>query len=344
MSIPIATPKVGFDEIQEVISVLKSKMLAQGKKVKEFEDKFAQYIGVKYAVACSSGTSALHMAYIALDLKKGDEVITTPFTFKSTINMIEAVGAIPVFVDIKDDFNINEKLIQKAITKKTKAVVPVHLFGKPCNMKKIMEIAKKNNLKVIEDCAQACGAEFNKKKVGSFGDIGTFSFYPTKIITCGEGGMCITNRKDLAEKLKQIRNHGLNDEGKFVSFGYNFRMTDIEAAIGIAQLEKIQSFIDVRKSVAFAYNYHLKKLADIPYEDDNTVHVYNNYSFRVKNRDLFVKNLQANEIGARVYYDKPFANLPNATKISKEILSIPIRPNLTTEEMNHIIYNVKENI
>jgi len=340
--ISIAKPQIGMYEMEGVMEVIRSKQLTQGAKVSEFEELFAKYIGTKYAVAVNSGTAALHCAYLALGLKKGDEVITTPFTFRATISMIEAVGATPVFVDIKDDFNINEALIEDKITKKTKAIVPVHLFGKSCSMDKIMKIAKKYKLSVIEDAAQSCGAEYDNKKTGNFGDIGTFSFYGTKILTTCEGGMCVTNNLETAEKIRMIRNHGMDKNGNFKMLGYNYRMTDVFASIGIKQLDRIKSFIDVRRYIANSYNYYFDKLVKVPRDTENTKHVYNNYSFTVKNRDLVVKNLQANGIGARVYYAKPFADLPNATRIANSILSIPIRPNLSTEEMNHIIYNLQE--
>jgi len=340
--INIACPKIGMAEANAIISVIRSKNLIQGEKVEEFETKFAEYIGVRYAIACSNGTSALHIAYMCSNLHTGDSVITTPFTFKSTISMLEALGVTIKYVDIKDDFNIDEEQIEKAIDKTTKAIVPVHLFGKPCNMNKIMEIAKKHDLKVIEDCAQACGAMIRKKKVGSIGDIGTFSFYPTKIMTTGEGGMITTNDKAVMEKAKQIRNLGMNNKGEFVTEGFNYRMTDISAAIGIEQLDKIENFIYTREQIGNSYNYYLEGHVPTVAVDDNTRHVFNNYSFRVKNRKMFIANLNANGVDVRVYYNKSFANLPNVSKICKEIVSIPIRPNLTTDEMNHIIYNIHE--
>ena len=341
--IHISGPKLGFDETQAVISVLKSGMLAQGAKVKEFEEKFADYIGTEFAVAFSSGTSALHGAYLATGIKEGDEVITTPFTFAATTNMIKACGAIPVFVDIKDDYNIDEALIQAHITKKTKAIVPVHLFGKSCNMKSIMSIAKSYNLKVIEDCAQACGSVFNGERVGGYGDCGVFSFYPTKIMTTGEGGMVTTNSKDIADRLKLIRNHGKMGIGyDYQNFGYNYRMTDMEAAIGIVQLSKVNRFITIRNSIADTYNFYLEEFINIPVPDKKCMHVYNNYTFRVKNRDMFIRNMSANGIVARVYYPEPLAPLPNALKISKEIVSIPMRPDMTNDEISHIIVNITE--
>jgi len=340
--IHIAKPKIGFDETQAVISVLKSGMLAQGAKVEEFEKEFAKYIGTKYAVAYSSGTSALHGSYIACGIKEGDEVITTPFTFAATINMIKAIGAIPVYVDIKDDYNIDEALIEAAVTEKTVAIVPVHLFGNSCHMKPILALARRYNLKVIEDCAQACGAEHEFKKVGSFGDCGTFSFYPTKIITTGEGGMVTTNSKKIADTLRLFRNHGKLGKGyDYKDFGYNYRMTDMEAGIGLAQLYKIERFIQVRKDIASSYEFYLNDIIDTPKAELRGRHVFNNYSFCVENRDMFVKNMRANGIDARVYYPESLADLPNASKIAKSIVSIPIRPNMTNEEIKHIIENIR---
>jgi len=342
--ISIALPKVGISEAQSVFNVIKSKKLAQGEKVKEFEEMFAKYMGVKHAIAVNNGTSALHCAYLACDIKEGDEVITTPFTFIATINMIKACGAKPVFIDIKDDFNIDENLIEKAITQKTKAIVPVHLFGKPCNMDKIIELANKYGLSIIEDCAQSCGSEYHGKKVGSIGNAGTFSFYATKNLVTGEGGMVTTNDDKIAEKIRMIRNHGMDNKGNFKMFGYNYRMTDISASIGIEQLKDLDYNIGMRKYTAETYNYFFDKIIDTPKEEKNTKHSYNNYSFTVKNRDLVLKNLQANGIGARVYYEHPFADLPNTTKIAKSIISIPLRPNLTTDDVNHIIFNVQETL
>jgi perosamine synthetase len=339
--IHISSPKLGFTEVQNVIDVIKSGMLAQGAKVKEFEEKFAKFIGTKYAVAVNNGTSALHSAYLACGIKEGDEVITTPFTFAATINMIKACGAVPVYVDIKDDFNIDENLIEEAITQKTKAIVPVHLFGKSCNMKKIKDIAKKYGLKVIEDSAQSCGSEYKGKKVGSFGDCATFSFYPTKIISTAEGGMVTTNSKEIYEKLLLIRNHGkFGHDYDYKDFGFNYRMSDVHAAIGIAQLEKIENFLRIRRNIADWYNFYLNEHISIPVEEMGCKHVYNNYSFCIKNRDMFIKNMRANGIDVRIYYPEPFSDLPNASRISKEIVSIPLRADLTTDEIEHITDNI----
>jgi perosamine synthetase len=340
--IHISSPKLGFTEVQNVINVIKSGILAQGETVKQFEEEFAKFIGTKYAVAVNNGTSALHAAYIACGIQEGDEVITTPFTFVATINMIKACGAKPVYVDIKDDFNIDEAQIEARISNKTKAIVPVHLFGKSCNMDAIMKLAKKYKLKVIEDCAQSCGSEYKNKKVGTFGDCGTFSFYPTKIISTGEGGMVTTNSQKIYEKLLLIRNHGkLNTGYDYKDFGYNYRMSNVHAAIGLAQLEKIEQFLRIRENIADWYNFGLSEIISVPLPELECRHVYNNYSFCVKNRDMFIRNMRANGIDVRVYYPEPFADLPNALRISKEIVSIPIRADLTTEEVTHIIDNIE---
>jgi len=343
--IHIAGPKIGMEEAQDVLSVLKSGMLAQGDKVEEFEIKFAEYIGTKYAVACSSGTSALHMALLAMDVGRDEECITTPFTFISTINMVKAVGANPIYVDVSSDFNIDESLIEEKITPQTKAIIPVHLFGKPCNMTAIMKIAKKHKLKVIEDAAQACGAIHAEKKVGSFGDVGCFSFYPTKIITTGEGGMCTTNNKKTYEKLKLIRNHGMTgSDYDYKTVGFNYRMSNMEGAIGCVQLGKIENFINTRRSIAMDYGYYLEKEIKYPCDRIGDRHVFNNYSFLVKDRARFMENMEANGVACRIYYPTAFADLPNVSKICKEIVSIPIRPDMTSEEVQHIIYNVGETI
>lgn len=342
MVIYIARPTLGFDEIQGVLDVMKSGMLAGGTIVKEFERQFAEYIGVKHAIAVSSGTCALHTAYSTLGFGPGDEIITTPFTFVATIDMIKAVGATPVYVDIKDDFNIDEKLIEKAITEKTKAIVPVHLFGKPCNMDVIMKIAKKHKLKVVEDSAQAPGAEFKGKKTGSFGDISIFSFYATKPMTCGEGGMCVTNDDKLAEQMRLFRNHGMNGLNYDYSMvGYNYNMTNLAAAIGIAQLNKLESFIRARQSFAFDYRFFLPQFKH-PEQDNNTRHVFANYCFCVKDRANVMSQLKANEIDCKIYYPKTFADLPNANRIAEHIIAIPIRPNIMTDEIRHIIAVLSE--
>ena len=241
--IPIAKPLIGDEEIEEVVKVLKSGFIAQGPKVAEFEEKFAEYIGVKHAVATSSGTTALHTALLALGIKAGDEVVTTPFTFAATSNSVLYVGAKPVFVDVNPEtYNIDPEKIAEAITDKTKAIMPVHLYGQPADMDPIREIADENDLKVIEDAAQAHGAVYRGKMVGSMGDAACFSFYPTKNMTTSEGGMVTTDDGATADAARAIRAHGESQRYTHVMLGYNFRMTDVAAAIGLAQLKKLDTF------------------------------------------------------------------------------------------------------
>ncbi|MBM4431649.1 MAG: DegT/DnrJ/EryC1/StrS family aminotransferase, partial [Chloroflexi bacterium] len=237
--IPIARPVIGEEEKQAVLAVLESGMLAQGQQVRAFEEAFAEYCGVKYAVATSSGTTALHTALLAHGVGPGDEVITTPFTFIASANSILFTGARPVFVDIEEDsYNINPTLIEEKITSRTKAILPVHLYGNPCDLEAIMTIADRHGLIVIEDACQAHGASVHGKKVGSF-STGCFSFYPTKNITTAEGGMITTDDDAVAERARLIRQHGMRKRYYHEVLGYNFRLTDIQAAIGLAQLGKL---------------------------------------------------------------------------------------------------------
>ena len=245
--INIAKPIISDEEIEAVTEVLKSGMLAQGPKVDEFEKKFAEYSEAKYGIATSSGTTALHTALVAAGVERGDEVITTPFTFAATSNSILYSDATPVYADIDPKtFNLNPEKIEEKITDKTKAIVPVHLYGQPADMDPILEIAEKHDLKVIEDAAQAHGSTYKGKKIGSIGDLGCFSFYPTKNMTTGEGGMVTTNDDDLAEKSAMIRAHGESKRYEQSLLGYNYRMTDIAASIGIVQLKSIDKFNEKR--------------------------------------------------------------------------------------------------
>ncbi len=248
--IHIAKPQLGQEEIDAVSSVLRSGMIAEGPKVAEFENAFAEFVGVEHAVAVNSGTAALHAALLAHGIGKGDEVITSSFSFIATANSILFTGASPVFADIDPDtFNINTDDIQESITSKTKAIMPVHLYGHPSEMKAVMEIAEDNDLAVIEDACQAHGAIYNGKKVGSFGT-GAFSFYPTKNMTTSEGGIMTTNDKKVAEKARMIRAHGSRQRYMHETLGYNLRMTDIAAAIGLVQLSKLDGFNAKRKANA----------------------------------------------------------------------------------------------
>ena len=356
MNIPIAKPSIGNEEIEEVVRVLKSGMLAQGKKVEEFEKQFSKYIGVKHAIAVSNGTSALHTALLSAGIKPGDEVIVPSFTFIATANSVLFCGAKPIFADIgEDDFNIDTDDLQRKITSKTKAIIPVHLYGQPADMKAIMEIAEDKKLKVIEDACQAHGAEFNGKKVGSFG-IGTFSFYPTKNMTTGEGGMITTNSDGIDEKSRLLRSHGMRIRYHHDIVGYNYRMSDINAAIGIWQLKKLDENNRKRIENAKLLTEGLKDLDGIitPKVIPHRKHVFHQYTIRVTDefgmsREELMKRLKEKGIGSLIYYPIPIhkqkvylnmgfnVELPVTESIVKEVLSIPVHPNVTKEQIEYMI-------
>jgi len=369
--IPIAKPLLGDEEKRAVLEVLESGKLAQGEKVAAFEKAFAQFIGVKHAIATSNGTTALHAAILAYGIGKNDEVITTPFSFIATANAIVMAGATPVFVDIeKNSFNIDPELIESAITPKTKAILPVHLFGRPANMEKIMAIAMKHNLVVIEDACQAHGAEFVvsngdsqktnilkscSQKVGSFGT-GCFSFYPTKNMTTGEGGIITTNDDEVAAKLRRIISHGSEKRYHHLHLGYNYRMTDISAAIGLEQLKKLPAFNQKRIEHAKYLNQKfqqngLHQQIIVPELVDG--HVFHQYTIRVPKqnqltRDLLLQQLTTKEIGTNVFYPIPihkqqayphlnYLSFSHAEKAAEEVLSLPIHPSLTKEDLNKVV-------
>ncbi|MEM5829233.1 MAG: DegT/DnrJ/EryC1/StrS family aminotransferase [Candidatus Aenigmatarchaeota archaeon] len=355
--IKIASPIISEEEIEAVKEVLKSGMLAQGPKVKEFEEKIAEYIGVKYAVATSSGTTALHTALLAVGIKPGDEVITTPFTFVATANSILYCGARPVFVDVDEKtFNIDPTKIEEKITDKTKAILPVHLYGHPADVKSLTEICEDNDLILVEDAAQALGAEFDGKKVGSFGDCAIFSFYPTKNITTGEGGMVVTNDEKIAEKCRKIRSHGEYQRYFVDSLGYNYRMTDIAAAIGLAQFNKLEILNAKRIENAKFLIEQLKNIEEVetPFIAENVKHVFHQFTIKTKKRDELKEFLEKREIQTAVYYPLPIHkqkfyqqlgykdSLPVAEKLSKEVLSLPVHPSLTKRDLDLIVNSIKE--
>ncbi|MDP3065754.1 MAG: DegT/DnrJ/EryC1/StrS family aminotransferase [Methanobacteriaceae archaeon] len=352
--IPIAKPLIGEKEIEEVVNVLKSGIIAQGPRVAEFEEKFAEYVGVKYAVAVSSGTTALHLAVHAAGVGEGDEVITTPFSFAATGNCILYVGARPVFVDIDPKtYNLDPAKIKSAITDKTRAILPVHLYGQPAAMDEIIRIADENGLVVIEDAAQAHGALYNGKMVGSWGEMGCFSFYPTKNMTTSEGGLVTTNNKKMADKIRILRAHGEEERYSHVILGYNFRMTDISAAIGLVQLERLDDFNDRRIENAEYLTEQIKEIDGIegPYVSEGVKHVFHQYTIRVSDgkRDEFMKFLNENGIGTGIHYPLPIykqklyqdlgytASCTESEKAAKEVLSIPVHPGLSVEDVEKLV-------
>lgn len=362
--INIAQPIIGEEEIEAVEKVLKSGMIAQGPKVVEFEKRFAKFCGTKYAVAVNSGTAALHCALYACGVKTGDEVITTPFTFVATANAIIMQGAKPVFVDIlPDTFNFDPTRIEEKITKRTKAILPVDLFGQIYDVEAVKKIARKYNLKIIEDACQAHGAEYKNKKAGTFGDIGCFSFYATKNMTTGEGGMIVTNKKGYAELAKRFRHHGQSEKTRYQYFdlGYNYRMTDIAAAIGIEQLRKLDSFNEKRIRNAKILTEGLENIKGliVPIVKKGYKHVFHQYAVRITDefkvtRDKLVEYSKSKGIGTAIFYPKPLhlhphfqklgykkGEFPVAEKVSKEILSLPVHPLVSERDIKFIIRTIK---
>ncbi len=354
--INMAKPQIGAEEKQAVMEVLDSGMIAQGPRVKAFEEAFATMCGVKYAIATTSGTTALHVALLAHGIGEDDEVITSAFTFIASANSILYVGAKPIFVDIDPrTFNLDPAKIEKAITRKTRAILPIHLYGLSCDMDPIMKIASKHGLVVIEDACQSHGAEYSGRKVGSFGT-GTFSLYPTKNITSGEGGMITTNDPVLDEKCKVIRQHGMRKRYYHDELGFNFRMTDIHAAIGLAQLKKLEKFNFQRKMNAKFLNENLKGVT-VPFVPEGQTHVYHQYTIRVPNsrRDPLRAYLQEHGVGSEVYYPVPIHQqsfyvtelgykdkLPETEKAALEVLSLPVHPALSSTDLETIVAAVND--
>lgn len=349
--ISMAKPLMGEEEKQAVWEVLESGIIAQGPRVKAFEEAFATMCETRFAVATSSGTTALHVALLAHRIGQGDEVITSPFTFIASANSVVYVGARPVFVDIDPrTFNLDVNQIEAAITPRTKAILPVHLFGLSCDMDAIMELARKYNLAVIEDACQSHGAAFRGRKVGSFGT-GTFSLYPTKNITSAEGGMITTNDPTVDEACRVIRNHGMRVRYYHDELGYNFRMTDVHAAIGLAQIGKLAQFNNKRRQNAAFYDQNLKGVIT-PYVPEGYEHVYHQYTVRVPDgkRDALREYLKSKDIGSEVYYPVPIyrqrlyvnelgynMQLPETEKAAAEVLSLPIHPALTQEDLEAVV-------
>ncbi len=360
--ISISKPILGEEEVKAVAEVMRSGNLAQGRKVEEFEQKFAEYIDVEHAIAVCNGTAALHLALLAAGIGSGDEIITTPFSFIASSNSILLTGAKPVFVDIElDTYNIDPERIKERITEKTKGLLPVHLYGHPADMKAICEIAEDWNLLIIEDACQAHGASYNGKKVGSFGEASAFSFYPTKNITTGEGGMITTNDREIANKLRLLRNHGSKTRYLHEILGFNLRMNDISAAIGIEQLKKLDQFNIKRRENAAFLTRRLRKINGIitPKVRKKCKHVFHQYTIRIteefkKNRNEVALELSKRGIGTGVYYPVPIHKqpiykrlgyndvLPNSELAAREVLSLPIHPSISREEINHIAASLRE--
>jgi len=344
--IHVAKPQIGDDEIKAAEEVLRSGMLAQGKKVAEFEDKFSQFIGSKYSVAVGNGTQALHAALMACGIKPGDEVITSGFTFIASATSIVHSGARPVFADIEPrTFNIDIDSVKSLITPNTKAIMPVHLFGLSVDVQAFKELCDEHGLIMIEDACQSHGAKINGKGVGTFGHAAAFSFYPTKNMTTGEGGAVTTQDEKIDEDLRYLRHQGQKSRYEYAMVGYNYRMTDIAAAIGIAQLDKLPGWTEKRIANAEFFNKEFSSAGiETPYVPDGYRHVYHQYTIRVKNRDSVIEKLNSMGVGCGVYYPMglhelgPMADfrkdaLPEVEKAAKEVLSLPVHPGLSDEDL-----------
>ncbi|GAB4333277.1 MAG: DegT/DnrJ/EryC1/StrS family aminotransferase [Dehalococcoidia bacterium] len=348
-SIPIARPIVGEEEKRAVIEVLESGQLAQGKRVEAFEQAFAEYVGVEHAIAVNSGTAALLVALQAHGIGPGDEVITTSFSFIATATTIIAAGAIPVFVDGDPfDLNIDPGLVEDAITDDTKAVIAVDLYGHPARLSELGEICEQYGIALIEDAAQAHGARHQGRSAGAWGT-GCFSFYPTKNMTTGEGGMITTSDPAIAERARLIRNHGQTSRYRHAVLGLNWRMTDLHAAIGLAQLAHVEEWNEARIRNAVALSGRITR-AQTPRVRPGDRHVFHQYTIRVAgDRDAVVARLQDAGVGCAVHYPTPIHRqpviqelgygeyeLPNAEAAAESVLSIPVHPALSDDDITYI--------
>lgn len=362
--IPYGRQSIDADDIKAVIKVLRSDWLTQGPAVKNFEESLAKYCNAKYAVAVSNGTTALHLAYLAAGLTKGDEAITTPNTFVATSNMLLAVGAKPVFCDINlDNYNIDETKIESLITPRTKAIIPVHFGGHPCNMDKIQNIAKKHNLLVIEDACHALGAEYKNRKIGSIGDMSIFSFHPVKSITTGEGGAILTNNPDFYKKLIHLRTHGITKDANgfnvMTTLGYNYRITDIQTALGASQLKKLNRFVKARQKVFDLYKKELANFKEVLTPSTTKDYVSSNHLFVIRTKDPAKRNplaefLKQNGIGVNFHYPAVYSHhyyrqngyenirLAKADLYHASCITLPLYAELKKDQVKYVCGKIKE--
>ena len=349
MKIPINIPDIGKEEVREVTAVLSEKSLTSssfdgGKRVQQFEKLLSKFVKSKFAVAVNSGTAALQASLYAIGIKPGDEVLVPSFTFVATANSVKSVGAKPVFVDIlKDNYTMDPDDLRKKITRRTKAIIPVHLYGHMAYMDEILEIAKKRNIKIIEDASQSLGSKLKGKHSGTFSHLGCFSLYGVKVITSGEGGAIVTNDKKLFEKLKQIRNHGLSKNNLTTRFGLNLRISEISAAIAKIQMRKLPHLLNQRRKNAKALTEILGH-SDIilPEPRKNEIVNWYLYTIAMKSRDKAMKKLNASGIGARVYYSPPVHKTPyyktrlrlaNTEWAASHVMSLPVHPNVRNQDL-----------
>ncbi len=352
--IGISKPYIGEEEKAAVLAVLDSGQLSQGPRTQLFEQRFAAMCGVQHAVAVASGTAALHLALLAHGIGPGDEVITTPFTFMATVNTILLAGATPVLVDIDEEtFNIDPDCVQAAITARTKAIVPVHLYGQMADMPRLQALAEEHGLAIIEDAAQAVLATCNGRYAGSIGT-GAFSFYATKNLMTGEGGMITTNDEEIAERCRLLRAHGMSRRYHHEILGFNYRMTEMQAALGLVQMDRIVDFTEKRRANAAFLNAKIESVIT-PKVRPGYGHVWHQYTVRVnsgRSRDAALQQLADAGIGAGVYYPVPAhqqpsmaglvgnVSLPVTEKMAHEVLSLPVHPQLSHSDLETIVAEV----
>lgn len=359
--IRIAQPGLSDLEKDAVMAVLESGQLAQGPVVADFETRFAEFCGVKHAVAVSSGTAGLHLALLAHGIGPGDEVITAPFTFIASANAILYVGAKPVFADVEDQtFCIDPAAVEAAITPRTRAILPIHLYGHPAPMPELEAIARRHGLLIVEDAAQAHGAAINGRKAGTFGASAVFSLYPTKNMMAAEGGLVTTNDDDTADRLRMLRSHGASTTYEHEMLGYNFRLSDLHAAIGRGQLARLPGFNAARRRHADVLTEGLTGIDGVitPVERAGYHHVFHQYTVRVPGRrDELQQKLAEREVESRVYYPKPVhqqplyrergygnASFPVSERLSQEVLSLPVHPALTDDDLQRVIEAISESL
>jgi len=354
--IPAAKPIIGDDERAAVDRVLRSGMLAQGPEVAAFEEEFSKHVGGRHCVAMNSGTSALHLGFIAAGIKAGDEVIVPSFSFAATANSVALAGGVPVFGDIDPKtFNLDPDHAESLITSKTKAIMPVHLYGHIAAMDRFAEIGKKHGVQIIEDAAQGHLASLNGKNSGEFGTVASFSFYPTKNMTAGEGGMVVTESAEIARTLRLLRNQGQEIRYRNEIIGFNTRMTDIHAAIGRVQLAKLPAWTKQRQENAAYLDANIKGVIT-PFVAPGSTHSYHQYTIRVPGgnadvRDKFMEELTKRGVGSGVYYPTPIhrlpsfnlkLDLPETEKLVTECISLPVHPSLTKDELATVAQAVTE--
>jgi dTDP-4-amino-4,6-dideoxygalactose transaminase len=361
--IPMVDLKKQYEDLKNeiepvVLETLNNAHYVLGENVKAFENEIAKYLDVKYAIGVASGTDALELALLGAGIKPGDEIITPSFTFIATVEAILQIGAVPIFADISEnDFNIDISKITALITEKTKAILPVHLYGHPVNMTQLMSIADEHELKVIEDCAQSCGGQWNKQMTGSFGIAGCFSFYPSKNLSCfGDGGLVTTNDDEVYNNIVALRNHGSYTRYHHEKLGINSRLDEIQAAILRVKLHHLDRFNQQRHSAAQQYNALLSDIVAIPKESSMSEHIFHQYTILHEQRDSIQKALNKQKIGSAIYYPIPIhkqplfdgkydhISLPITDKLTTQCLSLPMFPELTQEQIEEISHVIRQSL